>query len=180
MQFIAKKNGQTPQRWILKSPAHLPFIEAILSTYPDAVMVQTHRDPLKVLASACSLLSTLRGAFSDAIDPVQIGEEESQFYSTILNRGMAARQAVEIEGQFYDFQFDDVIHRPVDGIADLFQHFNLNLTDESRGKMQSFINSRPRTMHGKHVYTMEQFGLTEEKHGPLFNDYRKKFVQSTL
>ena len=180
MQFIAKKNSQTPQRWILKSPAHLPFIEAILSTYPDAVMVQTHRDPLKVLASACSLLSTLRGAFSDAIDPLQIGEEESQFYSTILSRGMAARQAVGNEGQFYDFQFDDVIHRPVDGIADLYQHFNLNLTDESREKMQSFIDGRPRTMHGKHVYTMEQFGLTEGKQGPLFSHYRKKYVQSTL
>ena len=93
---------------------------------------------------------------------------------------MAARQAVDNDAQFYDFQFDDVIHRPVDGIADLYQHFNLNLTDESREKMQSFIDNRPRTMHGKHVYTMEQFSLTEEKQGPLFSDYRKKYVQSTL
>ena len=180
MQFIAKKNGQAPQRWILKSPAHLPFIEAILNTYPDALMVQTHRDPLKVLASACSLLSTLRGGFSDAIDPLQIGEEESQFYSTILSRGMAARREMKNAEQFYDFQFDDVIHRPIDGIADLYQHFDLNLNGESREKMQFFINNRPRTMHGKHVYTMKQFGLTEEKQGPLFSDYRKKYVQSAL
>jgi hypothetical protein len=46
--------------------------------------------------------------------------------------------------------------------------------------MQFFIDNRPRTMHGKHVYTMEEFGLTEEKQGPLFSDYRKKYVQSTL
>jgi hypothetical protein len=82
--------------------------------------------------------------------------------------------------QFYDFQFDDVIHRPIDSIADLYQHFGLNLNDKSREKMQFFIDNRPRTMHGKHVYTMEEFGLTEEKQGPLFSDYRKKYVQSTL
>lgn len=180
MQFIAKKNGQAPQRWILKSPAHLPFVDTILDTYPDALMVQTHRDPLKVLASACSLLSTLRGAFSDIIDPLQIGEEESAFYSTILSRGTTARQSLENADQFYDFQFDDVIHRPVDGISDLYRHFKLELTDHSRQRMQNFIDNRPRTMHGKHVYTMGEFGLTEEKHGPLFSHYRQQFVRSRL
>ena len=180
MQFIAKKNGQVPQRWILKSPAHLPFVDTILDTYPDALMVQTHRDPLKVLASACSLLSTLRGGFSDAIDPLQIGEEESQFYSTILGRGMTARQGMKNAEQFYDFQFDDVVNRPIDAIADLYGHFKLELNESSRKKMQLFIDNRPRTMHGKHIYTMEEFGLTEEKQGPLFRSYRKKYIQSTL
>ncbi len=180
MQFVGKKNGQSPRRWILKSPAHLPFINAILDTYPDALMVQTHRDPLKVLASACSLLSTLRGGFSDAIDPIKIGEEESTFYSTILNRGIEARKQLKESKQFYDFQFDDVINRPIDGIADLYEHFHLNLNNESRTNMQSFIDNRPRTLHGKHVYTMEQFGLTEEKQGPMFHDYRQKYVRSTL
>ena len=93
---------------------------------------------------------------------------------------MAARREMKNAEQFYDFQFDDVIHRPIDGIADLYQHFDLNLNGESREKMQFFINNRPRTMHGKHVYTMKQFGLTEEKQGPLFSDYRKKYVQSAL
>src|SRR4029079_5578041 len=37
-------------RWVLKSPVHMWHLPLLLAEYPDAMVVQTHRDPLKVIA----------------------------------------------------------------------------------------------------------------------------------
>ena len=34
-------------RWLIKSPAHLWHLAALMAEYPDAVVIQTHRDPLR-------------------------------------------------------------------------------------------------------------------------------------
>lgn len=168
------------KRWILKSPLHLPFLDTILKVYPDACIVQTHREPIKVLGSVSSLICTLRSAFSDNINPLQIGHEESLFFADVLQRGLDQRKAINKPEQFYDFQFDDVINRPVDAVADMYQHFGLTLTDEARNKMQNYLNNRPRTKHGKHSYTLDTFGLEAEKDGAMFAQYRDQFVRSVL
>ena len=45
--------------------------KALLERYPDANIVQTHRDPLRVMASMASHATVLRRAFSDSADPRQ-------------------------------------------------------------------------------------------------------------
>src|SRR2546422_2291535 len=61
------------ERWVLKSPGHLWALDALLAVYPDARIVQTHRDPLRVVASLTSLVTLLRGLASDRVDPLAIG-----------------------------------------------------------------------------------------------------------
>ena len=41
--------------WMLKSPFHLPYLEELFATFPDATVIWTHRDPAECIASACSL-----------------------------------------------------------------------------------------------------------------------------
>jgi len=36
------------ERWVLKAPAHMHQLEALLTEYPDALIVLTHRDLMKV------------------------------------------------------------------------------------------------------------------------------------
>ncbi len=60
--------------------------------YPDAYVVQTHRDPMQVMASLSSLTCTLRSFASDHIDPVAVGRAEVQMWAEILEKGMEARQ----------------------------------------------------------------------------------------
>ena len=51
-RFLQHLQSRHPgERWVLKSPGHLWCLDALLAEYPDAVLVQTHRDPLKVIAS---------------------------------------------------------------------------------------------------------------------------------
>lgn len=79
------------ERWVLKSPAHLFAFDALFETYPDAGIIQTHRDPLKVVASLASPSAVLRGAFSDYIDLVGIGAQLIQRWVDGFERAIHAR-----------------------------------------------------------------------------------------
>ncbi len=54
-----------PGQWLLKSPAHLWQLDALLAEYPDALIVQTHRDPLNVISSIAALTTTCDECASD-------------------------------------------------------------------------------------------------------------------
>ena len=42
-----------------KAPAHQNHLDLLLETYPDARIIQTHRDPIKCMASTTSLMGCL-------------------------------------------------------------------------------------------------------------------------
>src|ERR1700736_506868 len=70
LQHLQRRcNGQ---RWVLKAPAHMFALPALLSFYPDALFVQVHRNPLKAVASVSSLVAILRSVFSDHVDPLEV------------------------------------------------------------------------------------------------------------
>jgi hypothetical protein len=53
-----------PRQWVLKSPDHVRGLEDLFAVFPDAVIVQTHRDPLDVLRSSIQLAEVLEGLFT--------------------------------------------------------------------------------------------------------------------
>ena len=55
-----------PGQWLLKSPAHLWTLDKLLAEYPDAILVQTHRDPLVVISSISALIAHLQKLASDS------------------------------------------------------------------------------------------------------------------
>ncbi len=163
-------------RWVLKTPAHLPYLPAIFAQYPDACIVQTHRHPMDVMGSVSSLACTLHSAFSDDIDPVQTGLSEVAHFSAVLTQGMQQRDAMpDRESRFFDMQFADIVTEPIVAIEKMYHHFDFEFTDQARQAMQHYLDNRPRDKHGKHQYSLNQFGLSREQHGPLFAEYCQRF-----
>ncbi len=163
-------------RWVLKTPPHLAYLDTIIRQYPDAAMVQTHRDPMTVLASISSLACTLHSAFSDNIDPVETGGKEAEYFAAMLQRGMDARAEIpDGEQRIFDVQFEDIIADPIAVIESIYQHFDFDFSTVAREAMQHYLDRRPRDKHGRHQYTLEKFGLSREQHGPLFRDYCQHF-----
>ena len=58
--------------WVLKWPGFLSRLPDYFAQYPDARVVITHRDPLKVLPSMTSLMSTLVWQHTDVVDSAAI------------------------------------------------------------------------------------------------------------
>ena len=164
------------QRWVLKTPPHLAYLDTLIKQYPDAAIVQTHRAPMEVLGSISSLSCTLHSAFSDDIDPVATGQAEADYFSEMLRLGMEQRAAMADEdSRIFDIQFNDIISDPIKVIENLYSHFGFDFSDRVREAMQDYLNNRPRDKHGEHHYTLEKFGLSQMKHAPLFADYCERF-----
>ena len=63
--FLQHLQSGVAGQWLLKSPAHLWQLDALVAEYPDALIVQTHRDPLNVISSISALTHHLRHLASD-------------------------------------------------------------------------------------------------------------------
>jgi hypothetical protein len=164
------------ERWVLKSPGHLATIDALLAVYPDAMIVQTHRDPLEVLASVSSLHCVLRSAASDAVDPLEVGREQVELWSRTLRRGMQQREAVPDRAErFFDVQFAELLADPLDCVRRVYAHFDLELTDEAQGRMARFLSEHPRDEHGRHRYALETFGIDPQGAARCFEDYYDRY-----
>lgn len=177
LQLMQSGFGEN-HRWLLKTPPHIGYLETILEVYPDARIVQTHRDPMQVLASLSSLTCSLRSLATDAIDPMQIGREEIAIWKDYLTRGMEARErlADQHSDQFFDIRFEDMLSRPLAVIESLYRYFNFEFSDELKLKMKTYLENRPRDKHGRHEYKLEDYGLDATRDAEQFAAYTARYL----
>jgi len=148
------------ERWVLKSPGHLWALDALLAVYPDACIVQTHRDPLEVVASLTSLVTTLRSLVTDAIDPVAIGAD----WTERLAAGLASTMAVRGRGllpsaQVFDCHFGELMRDEIAMVRRIYEHFGWTLSTEAEARMRAFLRDNAKDKHGAHRYTLAAAGL---------------------
>lgn len=170
LQYLSS-GGVESDRWLLKSPVHLIRLKEIFEVYPDAKIIMTHRHPNKVVASAASLISSVRSLYSDDEDPIRTGAEQAEFWSAAFNIFLEQRKELDKEDQIIDLKFDDFIQDQMGVVEQIYQRFSWNLSDASREAMRNFLNANPPGKHGTHEYTLEQFGLSEEKIEKQFKSY---------
>ena len=164
------------RHWILKSPGHLGPIDKLFETYPDAMVVQTHRDPLRVIPSVANLELTMRQIASDEVDPLQMGREQLHAWATLLDQGIDARSRhPERESRILDLSMQEIVHDPIACVARIYSHFDLELTDDARARMQRFVEAHPRDEFGTHRYSLEAFGLSSTEVNERFKGYRERF-----
>jgi hypothetical protein len=164
---------RTPgRRWVLKAPMHSLYLARLLETYPDAVLVQTHREPMKVVGSFCSLCVTLRAGWSDCDGNNGRAAQDAGYAAQLVSRAVDFRAAHnDRDGRFHDVPFKRFMSDPQATLAAIFAHCGMDFTPETRRATLGYLESRPRTKHGKHSYDLEQFGLTPEAIEALFADY---------
>jgi hypothetical protein len=168
--------GAPGQRWVLKAPSHLFGLPALLETYPDAHIVQTHRDPLTVLASVASLTAALQGAFTDQIDLAEIGAEVSHRWTEGLDRALQFRRSAAIGAdRFVDIRYHDLIRDPMAAVARIYAHLDIALTAAAETRMRRFLAENPPGKHGPHWYSLSAFGLGAEELARRFAVYREHF-----
>ncbi len=163
-------------RWVLKAPIHLFALDALFDSYPDACVVQTHRDPLKVMASQASLITLLRSAFSDRVDPGRIGAELTRRWAEGAERAISARRDWAIgDGRFLDVQYADLARDPLATVRRIYAHFGFDLSLEAERRMRRFLAENPKNKHGRHDYSLARFGLDAREVGRRFRVYCEVF-----
>ena len=161
-------------RWVLKAPGHLFGLDALLERYPDARIIQTHRDPLRVMASIASLATVLRHAFSDSADSKQIAADWCGRWSNALDRGLETRGRWPAE-RFFDVAYADLVAAPLATVERLYEFLGWPLSSETRESMASFLSENPRDKYGAHRYTLADFGLDRARETQRFARYCERF-----
>jgi hypothetical protein len=131
-------------QWLLKSPAHLWHLDALATEYPDAVMIQTHRDPLKVIASVSTLSVHLRAMASDSPSLPEVAADYCDDIFLGLDRGMEARdRAVLPPERVVDIHFTEFMADPLEAIGCLYRSLDRELDGPTEARMRSFLASNP-------------------------------------
>jgi hypothetical protein len=162
------------ERWVLKTPSHLAYLDYLLAQYPDAAIVWTHRQPLDAMASFSSLACRLHGAFSDCVDRQAVAAHEFAHSARILETGMEQRHKRD-QVQFFDIGFDAICTDPIGVIVKLYEHFGFAFSQEAETRMREYLERHPRNLYGEHRYSAAEFGLDEAREEELFSEYLSQF-----
>lgn len=154
--------GDIGKRWVLKNPSHLFALDALMATYPDALVVQTHRPVETIMASMCSLAQHTTEGWSNTYLGAQIGYDSMETWSRGLERFNAARAKYDPD-HFYDVDYADLVADPIGTVEGIYRHLGVPLTDEARaGIERSHAESQTGPRAPKHKYSLADYGLTAE------------------
>jgi hypothetical protein len=174
VQLIGSAEPQ--RRWLLKNPGHVANLDLLLATFPDARIIQMHRDPAKAIPSLVSLLMARH-------DVIETGRREQR--GNIMIRREAAKwsdalaKAERVRARHPDQVLDVVqsdLHRhPMAVVERVYAFVGMEPTEDLKQAMQAEIGG-PR--HGEHRYAIADYNMTEEGLREVFGDYARRFGQA--
>ena len=165
-----------PRQWLFKMPFHLMELETLIETYPDALFIQTHREPARFMGSWNSLVERVRSLSSESRSPHDLGAEQLAFMSGMLDRAVDFRRAhPELEERWFDVSYHDLVEDPMGVIGRIHEHFGWTLEQAAVDAMTDwrFRQAVHRQRETRHRYALEDYGLTAEAVDAAFARYRE-------
>jgi hypothetical protein len=175
LQWQKRQRGLTAGRWVLKSPAHLGYLDTLRAHFPDLHLVHMHRDPRETIPSGASLNATLHAMHSDKVDLGRVGAQWLQRMGWTNDRAMASRAGWSDEVQrCTDIEFTDAVADPIGQAARVYQAIGATFSSEAESAMRRWLAERPREP-ARPPYSAEDFGLSDAQIGERFADYNSRF-----
>jgi len=159
-----------PRRWVLKAPAHTPFIDGFVRAFPDAKIIYTHRDLATAIGSVASLLTTIRSIAYRTVDPRKIGEEVLDMVDHVTRRFMRARSSLPA-GHFCDVQYDRLTGDTISVLHDIYAHLGLAFDDDMEAQARQWLAADAAEKSGEHRYDLGDYGLDEQIIRRRLRDY---------
>jgi hypothetical protein len=162
------------QRWLLKNPGHVLGIEPLLTVFPDALIVHTHRNPIEAVPSTCSLVETFRSFYlGDETYSRELGRAHSEMWSIGLRRIMRAHDR-EPE-RFHDVQFDEFNADPLRVVRGIYQWAGVKLEPAVERRMKDWFETHSEGKPGFHRYTADRYGLNARLIREQYGEYMDRY-----
>ncbi|USA39863.1 sulfotransferase family protein [Pelagerythrobacter marinus] len=159
--------------WILKTPQHMLDLPALLEVFPDARLIFTHRDPLKVVGSAASLAWNQTIIYSDHADPARMGREWLHKTALQVERMRAARETIPQE-RMIDVQYEDMESDWRGTMERVYRFLGLDMAPALPG-MEDYMRRASALKRRPHAYSLDEFGLTSGDVLDRLGDYVRAF-----
>jgi hypothetical protein len=160
-RFLQLLQSRNPGgRWVLKTGAHLWALPELMAEYPDAFIVQTHRDPLRIIASLSSLFAVVQATASDNVTMADVAADWSGPVLDSLDRSVTARENGTIPpDRVVDVHYGAFMADPFGTIRTIYDRLGAELTPDAEARMRTFLAENRADKHGAHEYSFADTGL---------------------
>jgi Sulfotransferase family len=168
--------GYAKHRWVLKSPDHVYGLEKLLAVFPDAAIIQTHRNPVDVLKSQIQLTQVLEAMYAWPIPRDQLGQKEERKVKQFSDYITGFRDAhPEAAANFIDVTYREFVSDPMAVVRRIYQRLDIPLTTATAERMRLLSTVRSRYQKGAERRPLAHFGLDPEAERKQFQGYCARF-----
>ncbi|CAN5463118.1 sulfotransferase [soil metagenome] len=168
-------SGDTAARWVLKSPAHLGYLDTLRAQFPDLHVVHMHRDPRDTISSGASLNATLHAMHTDTVDLHRVGTEWIERMGWTNDRAMRTRDHwFDKESRVTDIEFGEAVADPIGQVSRVYDAIGVPLITEAELAMRHWLENRPREV-SRPRYAPDTYGLSDAQIDERFAAYNTRF-----
>jgi len=150
------------EHWVSKSLTHAHFFPVLFKVFPDACIVRLHRDPCQIIPALASLLAHSQIPYTSRIDFHELGQRMLNLFLESMDRIMRADREMGPQ-HFIDVLFEDLTRDPIGNVRAIYSKFDYEYTAEFESLMKAYSKTDSINRKYKHVYSLEQFGLSREQ-----------------
>lgn len=161
------------RRLTLKAPAHTGALAVLFETIPEALFIQTHRDPVAVCGSTLSMIYAWYRMVTNEIDIPRMAETFMRALEKAATASLTFRETNP--GIIYDVFYDKLVADPIGTVKGVYDHFGLAWSDSYEEQLKVYVRDNQQGKHGEHHYSLEDFGLTDETVAKRSAEYSREF-----
>jgi hypothetical protein len=170
---------QEPSRrgkpWVLKAPEHVLAPEALLATFPDCKVIVTHRNPLQVIPSICSMWYTIQRLTIAQPDRLKIGQASRLRWGPTLEKFTALRERIG-DDRFIDIDYRDLLKNPLGESKKALAALGMAVDAQGEAAIRTWLEENSRDQRASHEYTAADYGLSERELESDFANYIRRFI----
>lgn len=162
-------------RWVLKSPQHLEQLGPLLTTFPDATVVVTHRDPVAVVQSTATMLTYGARTLYRTPRPEWYRDYWTDRIGRLLDSSLRDRHLLPAD-RTVDVFFHEYMADEMGTLERVYDAAGIELTDQARAEIVAYQAAHPRGKEGRVVYDLRRdFATTPEEVRERFGAYLDRF-----
>lgn len=145
------------RKWVLKAPHHLTAVQTVLDTFPQAVIVMTHRRIDHVIASYSSMVGSLTGGNSDT----DFRAAQAAHWSARLKRNLEDMIVARNKNndRFVDVSYRKLLADPVGHAIAVFAAAGVPADETDIAAWKGWIGGNQRDNRPSHKYDLADFGI---------------------
>lgn len=162
------------RRLVLKAPWHMCATDSLLAVFPDATIIQSHRSVLKVIPSICSLTASVRALYCREVDLSAAGRHCLEEWKDLIDKNIRLRNS-SLNRKFRDVFYGELVADPVGAVERIYAGQGWNCEDDFKQSMRRWLGENRGRKHGRHEYSLEQFGLSSGEVRESFSEYSARY-----
>jgi hypothetical protein len=149
---------QARKYWVLKAPEHTVHLRALLEVFPDAQLIQLHREPAEYVPSLCNLawhcqFTTVRNCNAQTLGSDVVRTMSDWARINLRDRERLSRDRV------IDVAYRDLVANPSETVRNVYRVMGIEFDSASRNRVEEWIEANRRSRKTSHQYSLDQFGL---------------------